>query len=170
MSGKKMLIPTIVIGIVAAILVVLVHFKGGDAQTVVKQGTTSTLSIFPILLFALIAAATLDYLIPEDWIAKWIGGESGMKGIWIGTFAGALCPPGGVIVLYGIVGGLLKAGAGLGAMVALVTSYNLLALHRFPFEVSMMGWKFALLRVASVLLCAPIAGIVAHFISKAWRI
>lgn len=170
MKGKKMLIPAIVIGIVASLLVVLAHNKGGDAATIIKQGTTSTLEIFPILLFALIGAATLDYIIPEDWIGKWIGQESGMKGIWIGTVAGIFCPPGGVVVLYGMVGGLLKAGAGIGAMVALITSYNLLALHRIPFEISMLGWKFLAIRILGVLMCAPIAGLIAQLIVKVWRV
>jgi hypothetical protein len=46
-------------------------------------------------------------------------------------------------------------------MVAFVTAYNLLALHRFPFELTMVGWKFLALRTASVILLAPLAGFLA---------
>ena len=165
-----MLITTIVIGIVAGLLVVVAHLKGGDALGIIKQGTGATMQIVPILLFALIAASTLDYIIPEDWIVKWIGGESGLKGIFIGTIAGALCPPGGAIVIYSMVAGLLNAGAAVGTMVAMITSYNLVALHRFPFEVSILGWKFLVLRLVSVALCAPIAGILANVIVKTWKV
>ena len=71
-------------------------------------------------------------------------------------------PPGGAVVIYGLVAGLLKSGAGLGTLVALTTSYNLLAIHRLPFEVSMLGWKFLVLRVACVLLLALLAGFTAQ--------
>ena len=165
-----MLIPTIVLGVVAGILVFVVHTKGGDAMASVRSGLTTTVKIFPILAFALMAASALEHIIPEDWIIRWIGAESGARGIFIGTLAGALCPPGGAIVVYGMVAGLLKAGAGVGTMVALVTSYNLMALHRIPFEISMLGWQFLVVRLMSVILLAPIAGFIAQIIVKFWRV
>jgi len=64
-------------------------------------------------------------------------------------------------VVYATVAGLIKSGAGFASMVAFVTAYNLLAVHRFPFELTMVGWKFLALRAASVLLLAPLAGFLA---------
>jgi hypothetical protein len=72
-----------------------------------------------------------------------------------------IVPPGGPIVVYAIVAGLVKSGAGLASMVAFVTAYNLLAVHRFPFELTMVGWKFLALRLASVIVLAPLAGFLA---------
>ena len=119
-----------------------------------------------MLAVALMMAEFMTVLLPQELIMKWLGPASGVKGIFIGTAIGIIMPPGGVVVLYGIVVGMLKAGAGAGAMVALITSYNLLALHRLPFEISFLGWRFALLRLAAVICFAPIAGLLADFFKK----
>jgi uncharacterized membrane protein YraQ (UPF0718 family) len=94
-------------------------------------------------------------------VAKWLGKGSGAKGILIGSVAGMIVPPGGPIVVYAIAAGLIKSGASFATMVAFVTAYNLLALHRFPFELTMMGWKFLALRSVSVIVLAPLAGFLA---------
>ena len=161
MDGKKLLIPTIVIGLITIGLLALLHVKGGNSGEAVHEGLTSLVKVLPVLAFALVAASCLVYLVPAEVVAKWIGKDSGAKGIMIGSVAGMIVPPGGPIVVYAIAAGLIKSGASFASMVAFVTAYNLLALHRFPFELTMVGWKFLALRSASVILLAPLAGFLA---------
>ncbi len=161
MEGKKLLIPTIAVGLLTAVLLVLVHTKGGSSSEAAYEGLTSLAKVLPVLAFALVAASCLVYLVPAEFVAKWVGKEAGAKGIFIGSVAGMIVPPGGPIVVYAIAAGLIKSGAGFASMVAFVTAYNLLAVHRFPFELTMVGWKFLALRSASVLLLAPLAGFLA---------
>jgi uncharacterized membrane protein YraQ (UPF0718 family) len=133
MDGKKLLIPTIVIGLITIGLLALLHVKGGNSGEAVHEGLTSLVKVLPVLAFALVAASCLVYLVPAEVVAKWIGKDSGAKGIMIGSVAGMIVPPGGPIVVYAIAAGLIKSGASFASMVAFVTAYNLLALHRFPF-------------------------------------
>ena len=161
MDGKKLLIPTLIVALITTALLASVHFKGGDAGGAVQEGVTTLAKVLPVLAFALVAASCLVYLVPPEFVAKWVGKDSGAKGIFIGSVAGMIVPPGGPIVVYAIAAGLIKSGASLATMVAFVTAYNLLALHRFPFEMTMVGWKFLALRSASVLLLAPLAGFLA---------
>ena len=161
MDGKKLLIPTLAVALITVILLTLVHVKGGDSLEAVQEGLASVGKILPVLAFALIAAGCLVYLVPAELVAKWVGKESGVKGIFVGSVAGMIVPPGGPIVVYAIAAGLIKSGAGFASMVAFVTAYNLLAVHRFPFELTMVGWKFVALRAASVILLAPLAGFLA---------
>ncbi len=161
MEGKKLLIPTIAVGLLTAVLLVLVHTKGGNSGEAAYEGLTSLAKVLPVLAFALVAASCLVYLVPAEFVAKWVGKESGAKGIFIGSVAGMIVPPGGPIVVYAIVAGLIKSGAGYASMVSFVTAYNLLAVHRFPFELTMVGWKFLALRALSVILLAPLAGFLA---------
>jgi len=156
------LIPTLAIAAICMVLLFFVHKQGGDAWNVSMQGAGTVASLVPILVFALICSACMEVLIPEEWITHWLGREAGSRGILIGSFVGICMPPGGAVVLYGIVGALMKAGAGIGTLVALTTSYNLLAIHRMPFEISMLGWKFLALRVVCVIVLAPLAGFLAH--------
>jgi uncharacterized membrane protein YraQ (UPF0718 family) len=161
MDGKQMLIPTILIALITIGLLALVHVKGGNSGVAIHEGLTTLAKVLPVLGFALIAASCLVYLVPPEFVAEWIGKDSGAKGIMIGSLAGMIVPPGGPIVVYAIAAGLIKSGASFASMVAFVTAYNLLALHRFPFELTMVGWKFLALRSASVLLLAPLAGFLA---------
>ena len=161
MDGKKLLIPTIAVGLLTAVLLAIVHSKGGNSFETAQEGLASLVKVLPVLAFALVAASCLVYLVPAELVAKWVGKESGAKGIFIGSVAGMIVPPGGPIVVYAIAAGLIKAGAGFATMVAFVTAYNLLAVHRFPFELTMVGWKFMALRAASVILLAPLAGFLA---------
>lgn len=156
-----MLIPTIVFGLITVALLYLVHAKGGNSVGAISEGLTTLATVAPVLAFALVAASALVYLVPPEFVAEWIGKDSGAKGILIGSLAGIIVPPGGPIVVYAISAGLIKSGASFASIVAFITAYNLLALHRFPFELTMIGWKFLALRSASVLLLAPLAGFLA---------
>ncbi len=161
MEGKKLLIPTIIVASITAVLLYFVHTKGGNIQAVATEGVGTLLKVLPVLAFALVAAGCLVYLVPAEMIVKWVGKDSGAKGIMIGSVAGMIAPPGGPIVVYAIAAGFMKAGAGFATIVSFVTAYNLLALHRIPFEITMVGWKFLVLRTLSVLILAPLAGFIA---------
>jgi uncharacterized membrane protein YraQ (UPF0718 family) len=90
-----------------------------------------------------------------------VGGESGIRGILIGTVAGAITP-GGPYVSMPIAAGLLRAGAGMGTMVAFLTAWSIWAVARLPLEVGIMGWKFTGIRIACSFFFPPVAGFLAQ--------
>jgi uncharacterized membrane protein YraQ (UPF0718 family) len=157
-----MLIPTIIMGALALILL-FVGYNRGQSQhiTGLKAALNMTIQILPLLIFAFIAAGMIQVLLPRELISKWVGAESGIKGIFIGTIAGALTP-GGPYVSLPLAAGFLRAGAGIGTMVAFLTAWSLWAVARLPMEVGIMGWKFTLIRLASTFFFPPIAGLIAH--------
>ena len=146
---------TIVMGILAVILVLIGYFRGS------KAGLNMTLLILPLLICAFIIAGMIQVLLPQEIISRWVGAESGLRGILIGTIAGGLSP-GGPYVSLPIAAGLLKAGAGTGTMVAYLTGWSLWAITRLPMEVGIMGWKFTYIRLVSTFIFPPIAGIIAN--------
>jgi len=110
-SNSKMLIPTIIMAALAAILLVIGYCKGqGQHVTGLKSTLNMTVEILPLLIFAFIVAGMVQVLLPQQLISKWIGAESGIRGILIGTVAGALVP-GGPYVSLPIAAGLLRSGA-----------------------------------------------------------
>lgn len=156
-----MLIPTIVMGSIAIILSITAFQRGqGEHIAGFKSAMDITIQLLPMLIFAIIIAGMLQALLPHDTVEKWVGGESGMRGILIGTVAGAIVP-GGPYVCLPIAAGLLRAGAGVGTMVAFITGWSLWAIARLPIEVGVLGWKFTLIRIASTFFFPPIAGIIA---------
>jgi len=157
-----MLIPTIIMGVIAIILVVIGYQKGGGEHILgLKAAGNLLLQIIPLLILAFIVAGMVQILVPTETISKWIGTESGFRGILIGTVAGSIAP-GGPFISLPIAAGLLRAGASVGTMVAFLTGWSLWAVTRLPLEVGIMGWKFTLIRLACTFFFPPIAGLIAN--------
>ncbi len=157
-----MLIPTIIMGILAVALLLIGHFRGeGQEITGMKLALGLTVEILPMIFFAFVIAGMVQVLIPQELLAKWIGEEAGLKGIFLGAVAGGLSP-GGPYVNLPIAAGLLRAGAGAGTMVAFLTGWSLWAVSRLPMEVGILGWRFTLIRITCTFIFPPIAGIIAH--------
>ncbi|MFC2092762.1 permease [Bacteroidota bacterium] len=159
---SNMLIPTIIMGVIAITLFIIAYQKGqGEHITGMKSALNMMIQILPLLFFALIIAGLVQVLLPHELLSKWIGKESGFRGIIIGTIAGGLSP-GGPYVSLPIVAGLLRSGASVGTMVAFLTGWSLWAVSRLPMEVGILGWKFTLIRLATTFFFPPIAGWIAQ--------
>ncbi len=157
-----MLIPTIIMGVIAIVLIFLSYQKGGGEHILgLKSAGNLLLQIIPLLIFAFIIAGMIQVLIPQEIISKWVGIESGFRGILLGTAFGALTP-GGPFVSMPIAAGLLRTGASIGTMVAFMTGWSLVGISRMPMEIGLMGWKFTLIRLACVFFFPPIAGLIAN--------
>ncbi|MBN1794020.1 MAG: permease [Candidatus Omnitrophica bacterium] len=159
-----MFIPTGIMVILAIVLTGVAYAKGQHPYGM-KLAFGMTLEILPLLIFAFIVAGMVQVLLPGEALAKWIGETSGMRGIWIGTVAGALAP-GGPYVSLPIAAGLIRSGAGAGTMVAFLTGWSLWAVNRLPMEVGILGWRLTLIRFLSVLIFPPLAGVFAQFLAK----
>ena len=159
-----MLIPTIIMGIIAIVFLFIGYQKGGGEHILgLKSAGNLLLQIAPLLIFAFIVAGMVQYLVPTEMMSRWVGTESGFRGILIGTAIGGFMP-GGPYVCLPIAAGLLRMGAGVGTMVALLTSWSLWAISRMPMEIGIMGWKFTLIRLACTFFFPPIAGLIANLL------
>ena len=161
---NSMLIPTAIMALLAMVLLFTGYQRGdGSHMTGLKHAVNTTLYILPLILCAFIVAGMVQALLPAEAVSKWVGAESGMRGIVIGTVAGALSP-GGPYVSFPIAAGMLKAGAGAGTLVAYLTGWSLLAVVRLPMEVGILGWRLTLARFICTFFFAPIAGLLAHML------
>jgi len=110
--------------------------------------------------------AFLARLLPRELVAKWIGAESGLVGLLIATLLGAVLP-GGPVTIYPIASAFLIVGADVGATIAFITSWTLLAYTRaLVWEIPFFGLEFVLWRT---LLSTPlpiIAGLLARLIIR----
>jgi len=157
-----MVVPTVIMGLLAIILVFVGYYRGGGEHVLgLKSAMNMTVQILPLVIFAFIVAGMIQILVPQELLSRWIGRESGLRGILIGTVAGGLAP-GGPYVSLPVAAGLLRAGASVGTMVAFLTGWSLWAVARLPIEVGVMGWKFTLIRIASTFFFPPIAGLIAN--------
>jgi uncharacterized membrane protein YraQ (UPF0718 family) len=163
---SQMIIPTAIMAVLALILFIIAFNKGeGQHITGMKSAFQLTIETLPLLIFAFIVAGLVQSLLPHDLISRWIGEESGLRGIFIGTLAGGLTP-GGPYVSLPVVAGLLKSGASYGTLVAFLTSWSLWAVSRLPMELGILGWQFTVIRLCSTFFFPPIAGIIANAVSR----
>lgn len=163
-GDSNMLIPTIIMGVIAAVLFVIGYYRGQHLSGI-KSAYNMIIEILPILVFAFIIAGMVQVLLPRELLAQWVGGKSGMRGIFIGTIVGAFSP-GGPYVSLPIAAGLVRVGASVGTMVAFLTGWSLWAFSRLPMEVGILGWRLTMIRVLSVIVFPPLAGCIAQLLAK----
>jgi len=124
-----------------------------------KIAGENLLVMVPRIIMAILVSGFFSVIVPTDLVANWLGKDSGMKGILIGFVAGGLTP-GGPIICFPIIAIIFKAGAGIGPLIAFLTSWSVFALHRlFAFEFPMMGPRFAMVRLLSSVILPFIAAI-----------
>ena len=156
-----MLILALVFGVIAFLKDKAILFSG------LNSGVKLFIQILPMLFFALILSGIIQALIPREAINRWVGKESGLKGILLGCLAGSLVP-GGPYTSFPIVAGLVKTGASIGTIVAFITAWSLWAITRLPIEIGVVGIKMTLVRLASTCIFPPLAGIIAQALFGKW--
>ena len=118
-----------------------------------------------LLLIGFLLAGLVQVLIPKNLIVSWLGNQAGFKAVLIGCVAGGLIP-GAPYAAFPIAAGFYRAGAGLGAMVGFITAWSLWSVTRLPVEIALISPKAAILRYAITFIFPPLAGFIAHIVSK----
>jgi len=125
------------------------------------SGGYTLLGVIPLLIAAFLIAGLTQVLVSRELVTRWLGAESGWKGIVLACFGGALMP-GGPYVYYPITATLMKAGAGLGVMIAFVTAKNLWSISRLPLEFALLGPRLTIIRFLVTFLVPPLIGVLAQ--------
>lgn len=154
--------------ILVALLLVVVGLAGvsyhqGGIDLIMDgllSGGTTMLGVIPLLIAAFLIAGLAQVLVSRELVNRWLGEESGWKGIGLACLGGALMP-GGPYAYYPITATLMKAGAGLGVLVAFVTAKNLWSLSRLPLEVALLGPRLTIVRILVTFFIPPLIGLIA---------
>jgi uncharacterized membrane protein YraQ (UPF0718 family) len=145
-------------GMVACLVLLALRRGEGVAWVGLKAGGGLFLSVLPRMLAAFAVAGLIQALIPQDVILRWIGKDSGLQGLLIGSMAGAMTP-GGPMLSFPILASLYQQGAGAGPLVAYLSAWSLLGVHRLIiWEIPMLGPRFAFTRIAVTLVIPPVLG------------
>ena len=124
----------------------------------------------PAVVAGLALAAALRVLVPPGVLARWMGAESGARGLLLASLAG-LIMPGGPLAAFPVVLVLAQAGADRGALITFVLSWALNGFQRIViWELPVLGADFALLRFLVGLPLPFIAGWVARRLPIRWTL
>ncbi len=114
----------------------------------------AALRMVPGFLLAGLAIA----IAPREMISNWMGQESGLKGIMVGTVLGAAMP-GVTGVQLPLIVAMAKIGVGVGPLVAYFSAWAILGINRLiVWEIPFLGARLALLRFGVSIAFPVIAG------------
>ncbi|MFQ5574182.1 MAG: permease [Terriglobia bacterium] len=155
-------IATVAMVLITIALAILAYLKDPPLLAAgAKAGGKMFTGVLVLLAAAFLIAGFIQVLVPREMISRWIGRESGLRGILVACVLGGVTP-GGPYVSFPIVAALYKAGAGIGPVVAYVTAWSLWAAGRLPIELGLVGPKVTLVRFLSTFLLPPLAGLIAQ--------
>ncbi|HMF24441.1 MAG TPA: hypothetical protein VKG24_20270 [Pseudolabrys sp.] len=131
-----------------------------------RQGVMEFILLLPRIAIGVIGSGFIAEALPNEWVAPWLGPESGFLGVVMATIGGALTP-GGPVVGFSIGAAALKSGAGAPQVIAYSTAWALYAIHRLLiWEVPMMPARVVWLRAAVSLPLPFIAAALAMLLAR----
>jgi uncharacterized membrane protein YraQ (UPF0718 family) len=110
-------------------------------------------NMMPKMLAGCLIGGFVTLLLPREMVARLVGAESGILGLFIACATGTVLP-GGPFTIYPVAGAFLAIGADAGTAIAFVTSWMLLGYNRaLVWELPFFGPDFVLWRIV---VCVPL--------------
>ena len=148
------------LALLSGVMVWMLH-GGGALGEAVRGAMLLILGIIPVILMAVLLGAYVQALVPPSIARRWVGRDSGMRGLLVATVAGAITP-GGPFAAFPLVVGMYRAGASLPVCITYVTAWGVIALQRvLVWEIAFFGLNFVLLRLLVSLPLPLLAGVIA---------
>ena len=120
-----------------------------------------------VIFLSFLVAGLAEALMPREWVSTALGADSGWRGLFLASVAGMVTPA-GPFVSMPLAAGMLRSGAAPPAVIAFLTAWSLLAVHRlFAWEVPIMGATFALTRWVLCLFVPILVGAIARIFLRA---
>jgi uncharacterized membrane protein YraQ (UPF0718 family) len=120
------------------------------------------LLVFPAFL---VLMGLADVWIPKELINKYLGQESGLKGILLAIFLGTL-PTGPMYIALPIAGELLRKKASLVNVITFLGVWASLKVPQIGVEIQFLGVKFAALRFVFTLASVIIIGFIIDYMTR----
>lgn len=141
--------PALIVLYIIPIVLIIYSLKRADGT--LRPGLTRAFEQFiilvPRLIVAMIAAAFIVRLIPDQVISNYLSDNSPWIAILIGALTGMIIPAAPVVV-FSMAASFANAGASTAALVAFITAWTIFALHRVViYEVPLLGGSFVRLRL-----------------------
>ena len=130
----------------------------------INKSYSNMLEILPVVVISILAATVITALISPQFIVKWAGDNSRVTGVLIATAAGVLIPCEPMLGLPMILG-IARSGAGIGFIVALLTSSKLFSFMRIPDYFAFLDFKLAMVFLICTLAMPILSGLLASFYS-----
>jgi len=164
--------PTAILTAIVIASAAYVYWRDGLTQflSVAWSDADMFAMTLPKILAGCLIATMATVLLPRDLVSRWVGAESGMRGILIATFAGMILP-GGPYTIFPIATAFIAMGADVAAAVTLITSWMLIGINRaVVWELAFFGFDFVAWRYVGALPLPIIAGLLVRALMKFFKL
>lgn len=118
--------------------------------------------MLPKMVAGTLISAFVTRLLPREVVARLVGEESGLTGLFIAMVMGAVLP-GGPLTIFPVAGAFLVLGADVGTAITFITAWNLLGYNRaLIWELPFFGPDFVFWRIVVSLPLPIIGGLLAR--------
>lgn len=145
---KKLLIIFAAIIIIFSVLAIFYPEKSATGRKISFNYLKEIILIFPAVL---ILMGLADVWIPQEKVEKYLGNNSGIKGLLLSIFMGTL-PTGPVFIAFPLASDLLKKGASIMNVIVLLGAWGSLKVTQIGVEIHFLGIEFAFYRVILTLI------------------
>ena len=152
----------------ALVSMLLVAFFRGSAALAAAMGHAWWLfvGVVPLIALGMLLGGFARELADPKKIAPILGAQSGWLGLVLATVLGAVTP-GGPFAAFPIVYALFLAGADVGAVIAFLTAWSVIGVHRIVvWELPLLGPEFVIVRVLTSLPLPVLAGALARVLAR----
>ncbi len=159
------LIVSLLVYVVIVLISYLYAFRKDKAKSKksLAKGWSQFLNRLPLLFAIFLLIGLFDVFIPKDIVVKFIGTGRGILSIFSAAILGSVVM-GPVSSAYPLGGVLLKKGATVTATAIFLNAWVMVGVVTFPFEVSVFGKKFAIVRNSLAFIGAIVVGILTGLI------
>ncbi|HOK39751.1 MAG TPA: permease [bacterium] len=127
-----------------------------------KKGLKMFINLLPDMLNILIFVCICLYLIPESFIIKTLGKESGFMGFIISAIIGSIALIPGFIA-YPLAAILIKGGVSYKIIAVFITTLMMVGIMTLPIEVKFFGLRVSIIRNVLCFIGALIIGFIMGF-------
>jgi uncharacterized membrane protein YraQ (UPF0718 family) len=142
--------------------------RGGTAllSESLGNGARLFLRFGAVIFLSFLVAGLAETMMPREWVSSALGQDSGWRGLLLASAAGIITPS-GPFVSIPLAAGMLRSGAAPAPVMAFLTAWSLLAVHRLiAWEIPIMGASFALTRWALCLFVPVMVGALVRLLSR----
>lgn len=142
---------------VGAAYLAIYYFDPNGSQRAFAAAVSIFFDVLPIIVVVFIFVGLIQVWVRQEMVMKFLGGESGVKGLFLASAFGTFLV-GPLYVVFPLLKSLLQKGARLAIIVAILAAWAI-KIPMIPLEIKFLGWRFALARSVLVFLSAPVIGL-----------
>ncbi len=150
--------------LILVLYVILLFLYPNKTVLALKEGTILFLKMLPLFLCVTLFSSFLAMFISKDIIRKYMGKESGIRGVIFGALFGTVIV-GPLWVLFPMFQTFLEKGAGIAIVGAMIGAFAIKT-PWLPYAAGFLGWPFVLISFGLILIYSVIEGILMEKILK----